>query len=1256
MARVILAKPREVEEHAADFRPGALAHAVRQRDSTAWEASTMAAFNIVWASKEIAAGRARAAKPPVAGSTARLDGTLLGLVVEALAGELAAQAARGALRGRLDIYTGRDKQSFTCTEFMRALYHSGGVPVRRLWAGLELVVGAVSLYTRATEPADGATRRSYVTGAAFGAALAALLDEDRTPPDEKAAIGANAEAVWQRHQPQPVPAALASDTDPDTDDESTDVRVRLGEMLRVAVDTVPSDAAISSHEWEADDGPEECEDCGASVLEWCKHCEACKNCHDQGICHLCPIAGSYKHILRLAAADWQAKTWKERITVQYDRPGATGLQLYEAVLKTTGQNCLVIEVIDEGSASEYKGLECGMLLHSCQGRSAVGLQQDEMLYLPLDERPLRLTFVKCKASALIGDSRHNELEKAAKAKAAAVENARLKREAWRTQLRRPVVVSTNMSPEVMDYSALKKPTFDSSKEPYSRPLGREFTRKWAVDFTTARQLRESRTTVSQTYLPAATTPTQPVEVSSAKPTVGRAREIFKASRMMKPAEHIDRLDREYTLFDNKRSKKQKKAEQGDYAEPERDDIHERSHEVYLPRSLQDSIHRMPAEMEAVLTHSNHQKRTLKSLVSKKKRRYTSYGFDLDLTYITPNIIAMGFPAEGREATYRNQMSEVQRFLNSRHPNKYRVYNLCSERAYPPQRFAHPEAPDGSVACFPFDDHCPPTLQMLKDCCEDMKQWLSGVGDLGSPRLCAIHCKAGKGRTGTIIAAYLLLAGEFDSAEEALDYYGHCRTLNAKGVTIPSQIRYVHYFERWLKSPTYGSMPAAPITLSKIRLLGIPDFTGGGGCTPYFVIGKGYRDAQGNECEYSLRNTLAESRDEMDSVDKTEPYVDFDTGLDLIGDVFVQFLHAEKRSGAGRGSDTKMFHFYLHTAFVHSDKMVIPKAHVDKACKDKSCKNFPSGFAVELHFDIKHDSPQELAHDHSDGYTVYTAVAEQGKQQDQPLDMATGATLLARRALHAQRGEPAPSPRLTSSSDAGGGTGLFSSARDQHKAVKKMKRRPGKPIDAVRRCLEVYAQETSGGRGPLVVEAELALYIADAFGGEGAASRLRERMGQANLTGCRFGWVGRRDRLFCHEVLPIMEQVLDDKTAQLWSQTGSVDEDEVRSSLELVVGVASMFAQTASRDAEDGPRLREDGLLEYRGWEAGSAPGESDVAAAWEVLNADSMAWIGLSDALRGAVASEAVFGAGRSVGDAVRLLGQRAVAVLDEQEAAAEDS
>ena len=34
MARVILAKPREVEEHAADFRSGALAHAARSASAS----------------------------------------------------------------------------------------------------------------------------------------------------------------------------------------------------------------------------------------------------------------------------------------------------------------------------------------------------------------------------------------------------------------------------------------------------------------------------------------------------------------------------------------------------------------------------------------------------------------------------------------------------------------------------------------------------------------------------------------------------------------------------------------------------------------------------------------------------------------------------------------------------------------------------------------------------------------------------------------------------------------------------------------------------------------------------------------------------------------------------------------------------------------------------------------------------------------------------------------------------------------------
>ena len=44
---------------------------------------------------------------------------------------------------------------------------------------------------------------------------------------------------------------------------------------------------------------------------------------------------------------------------------------------------------------------------------------------------------------------------------------------------------------------------------------------------------------------------------------------------------------------------------------------------------------------------------------------------------------------------------------------------------------------------------------------------------------AIHCKAGKGRTGTMIICYLIFAGIFDDIDIATSHYAQKRTKNEK---------------------------------------------------------------------------------------------------------------------------------------------------------------------------------------------------------------------------------------------------------------------------------------------------------------------------------------------------------------------------------------------------------------------------------------------------------------------------------------------
>ena len=49
---------------------------------------------------------------------------------------------------------------------------------------------------------------------------------------------------------------------------------------------------------------------------------------------------------------------------------------------------------------------------------------------------------------------------------------------------------------------------------------------------------------------------------------------------------------------------------------------------------------------------------IRKIVSGKKRRFNKDGFNLDLSYITPRIIAMALPATGFSKAYRNKINDV----------------------------------------------------------------------------------------------------------------------------------------------------------------------------------------------------------------------------------------------------------------------------------------------------------------------------------------------------------------------------------------------------------------------------------------------------------------------------------------------------------------------------------------------------------------------------------------------------------------------
>jgi phosphatidylinositol-3,4,5-trisphosphate 3-phosphatase/dual-specificity protein phosphatase PTEN len=198
---------------------------------------------------------------------------------------------------------------------------------------------------------------------------------------------------------------------------------------------------------------------------------------------------------------------------------------------------------------------------------------------------------------------------------------------------------------------------------------------------------------------------------------------------------------------------------------------------------------------------------LREKVSGNKKRYKDEDFNLDLSYITPKVIAMAFPGEGIRKLYRNSIHTVKEFLDKKHPGKSLVINISGEK-YTYDLF------ENKVKEYDWIDHQAPKLSVLFEICKEMYSFC-----LSDPEsVVAVNCRAGKGRTGTVICCFMLFSGIFTDPKDALDYYSIKRFQSGEGVTQPSQKRYVYFFHEILTKKIFYPLV---ITIKGIYIYDIP---------------------------------------------------------------------------------------------------------------------------------------------------------------------------------------------------------------------------------------------------------------------------------------------------------------------------------------------------------------------------------------------------------------------------------------------------